>query len=525
MIKLSHFLLSCAFLASATSAQDIAVSRIASNSSDYAYYGTDGGIAAFSMGTTSCNVGNVVVAWGTGGGPPVIAQNMFKIKDGRMEQLGYSWMKEGFCAVNENSCGSCQGTPCSTLGIGCADTYGSGLNDGRFGVAKFRVNPVTGEWPNSWGAGPTGPTTIRGRLQVPANELADSSVTYISESQYPHEQDQMAGNGRNNASWIRAQWNNSNLSSLATTGPIHLYNPAIYAWKHYHSDVMIEELQLTDEGGPNVHGYVFVASKATAMPGGGYRYDYCVQNFNSDDAVGSFNVPADCSPSNVFFRDVDHHSGSIWDNTDWTLNQTGGTLDWSTQTFAQNPDANAIRWGTMFTFSFEADAAPGVAQATVGLFKSGGSMNATVFVPGSNCCSGGNISTYCSSTMNSASIVGAVLTASGSTNAADQSLTLSAHDLPLNKWSYFLMSRNQTFVPLFGGSQGNLCVGSPQIRFSNNVMTTGPGNLTFSPDFNNLPQGQVFLPGDTWNFQLWFRDNFPGPTSNTTNGASVTFCQ
>lgn len=521
-----HILLSFGLLAGAVSAQDMAVSRIASNSSDFAYYGTSGGIAAYSFGTTSCNVSNVIVAWGNSAGdPPVIAQNMFMIKDGRMEQLGYSWMKEGFCAVNENSCGSCQSTPCNTLGIGCADTYGSGLNDGRYGVAKFRVNPVTGLWPNSWGAGPTGPSTIRGRLQMPANELADSSVTYIAESQYPHHQDQMAGNGRNNASWIESRWNSSNLSSLTTTGQIHLYNPAIYAWKHYHPDVMIEEIELTDEGGAGVHGYLFVASKATALAAGGFRYDYCVQNFNSDDSVGSFSLPANCSPSNVFFHDVDHHSGSIWDNTDWTLNQTGGNLTWQTQTYAQNADANAIRWGTMFTFSFEADAQPGVAQATLGLFKSGGIVNATVLVPSNNCCSGGSIGTYCSSNINSGSIAGASLSGTGSTNSADQDLSLNATGLPINKWSYFLMSRSQTFVPFFGNSQGNLCVGAPQYRFSGNVLSTGAGSLSFAPDFNNLPQSQQFLPGDTWNFQLWFRDNFPGTTSNTTNGVSVTFCQ
>lgn len=526
MINFKLLLIGCALLTGAAAAQDIAVSKIANNSNDFAYYGQTGGIAAYSVGTTSCNVGNVTVAWGNSqGDPPVIASNMYKIQDGRMEQLGYTWLKPGFCAVNENSCGSCQGTPCSSLGIGCADTYGSGLNDGAGGVGKFRVNPVTGLWPSSWGAGPTGPSQIRGRLQMPANELADPSVTYFCETEYLSHHDSMAGNVRNNSSWIEARWTNSNINSLTTTGPIHMMDPAVYAWKHFHPDVMIEEIELTDEGGAGVHGYLFVASKATALTSGGYRYDYCVQNFNSDDSVGSFNVPGNCNPSNVFFRDVDHHSGSPWDNTDWTLNQTGGGLDWSTQTFAQNADANAIRWGTVFTFSFEADAQPGVAQATLGLFKSGGSRNATVFVPSSNCCSGGDITAYCSSTMNSASIIGAVLGASGSTNVADQNLSLDAHDLPLNKWSYFLMSRNQAFVPLFGGSQGNLCVGAPQIRFSGNVLNTGPGDLTFSPDFNNLPQNQIFQPGDTWNFQLWFRDNFTAPTSNTTNGVSVTFCQ
>ena len=30
-------------------------------------------------------------------------------------------------------------------------------------------------------------------------------------------------------------------------------------------------------------------------------------------------------------------------------------------------------------------------------------------------------------------------------------------------------------------------------------------------------------PGDTWNFQAWYRDANPGPTSNFTDAVSVTF--
>ncbi|MCP3916270.1 MAG: hypothetical protein GY711_12005 [bacterium] len=33
----------------------------------------------------------------------------------------------------------------------------------------------------------------------------------------------------------------------------------------------------------------------------------------------------------------------------------------------------------------------------------------------------------------------------------------------------------------------------------------------------------LFQPGETWNFQCWYRDNNPGPTSNFTDAVSVTF--
>ncbi|MCP4035984.1 MAG: hypothetical protein GY733_03545 [bacterium] len=37
---------------------------------------------------------------------------------------------------------------------------------------------------------------------------------------------------------------------------------------------------------------------------------------------------------------------------------------------------------------------------------------------------------------------------------------------------------------------------------------------------NRLPRTAV-QPGDTWNFQCWYRDNNPGPTSNFTDAVTV----
>ena len=68
-------------------------------------------------------------------------------------------------------------------------------------------------------------------------------------------------------------------------------------------------------------------------------------------------------------------------------------------------------------------------------------------------------------------------------------------------------------------------LGSPQIRFSAFVLNSGSiGSVKLAIDMNNLPQFQVFHPGDDWNFQLWYRDNNPGATSNFTDGLTVWFC-
>jgi len=142
-------------------------------------------------------------------------------------------------------------------------------------------------------------------------------------------------------------------------------------------------------------------------------------------------------------------------------------------------------------------------------------------------CSSAN---YCTAATNSTGVP-AVIGASGSPLVADNACTLEAWDMPLNEFAYFLMSESTAFVPNFGGSSGNLCVGAPIIRLSNPasggaVLNSGSsGTVALTLDFDLLPNGAHADPGDVWYFQLWFRDFDPssGPTSNTTDGLEVMF--
>jgi hypothetical protein len=109
----------------------------------------------------------------------------------------------------------------------------------------------------------------------------------------------------------------------------------------------------------------------------------------------------------------------------------------------------------------------------------------------------------CTPTANSAGSV-ATLTATGSLVVLDNDLDLLVTGLPLNQFGYFLMSETTGSSPV---SNGVLCLGAPQYRFNQDVLSSlGAGTMSFSPDLGNLPQGQVFGPGSTWYFQLWYRD-------------------
>ncbi len=120
--------------------------------------------------------------------------------------------------------------------------------------------------------------------------------------------------------------------------------------------------------------------------------------------------------------------------------------------------------------------------------------------------------------------VGATLSAQGSAVVGHNCMSMTAQMMPPGQFGYFLMSDTQGAFPLPGGSEGVLFLGLPLVRFSGHVLVVGPGgDATFAPDLSALPQATVISAGETWNFQMWFRDMNSGATSNTTNGLAITF--
>lgn len=133
---------------------------------------------------------------------------------------------------------------------------------------------------------------------------------------------------------------------------------------------------------------------------------------------------------------------------------------------------------------------------------------------------------YCSAVANSTGL-GASMSALGSTDSAQNNVTLLCDALPANQFGLFVVSRSQGFVPNPGGSLGNLCLGGNLGRY-NQVQNSGAlGEVTFAVDLTAVPQGSQFvptLPGDTWNFTYWYRDVVGGgAVSNFADGLSIDF--
>lgn len=551
LLQLLSTLLAAAALAApglALQGPDVVVSRLGydgGNANDFIYYGQSGGIAAYSFATTSCNIGNQQVIWQSSGtAHPVIGQNIFRLKNGRFEQLGQSWLKHGFCAVNETTCGSCQGTPCSTLGIGCADTYWGTLNDGSGGGPKWPINAATGAHTHAGGS-PTGPTAIRGRLQIPVDDMTpalNTGARYFAEAQYVTNDDSQAGNHKNNASW--REINVNSVSSITGASPTtHVGQTALQAWKAVDPAVTIVEMQIPNEGGTGVHGWYFLAYRVIDNGNGTWTYNYILQNLTSDRGIRSFRLPLSngAQISSVFFRGVPYHSGEVYDNTPWAYAQGSGILGWaSTQTHAQNANANAIRWGTAYTFSFVATSAPIGGTAEMEMFKPGSPslLTAPVLVPdigipavGTSFCSGDGSGAFCPCVNfgkpghgceNSASAVGCRLAGQGSASVGGDDLVLRATSSVPGQPGLFFQGNNA----INGGAgstfgDGVRCAGGNvqrlQIRTAN-----GAGEAATTASI--VTNGGVSA-GDTRRYQWWYRDP-AGPCGtgfNFSNGLELTW--
>lgn len=346
---------------------------------------TSGGktILAYSVGTTSCNIGTEQLEWfqSPDNRHPFITQNMFRHRDGRLEQIGMSWGKHGFFALQGSLCGACEPSSSgSYLGVGCSDPYSAFLNGFQLGLGtRSEVNAATGYFPGAYNETvPAASATIDRRLQVNADDMNPSlnaGAAYLVEAQYIHAQDAAIGNDNNNASWrpVSVGALVGGTYPLTTTGSTFVQQCAIEAWPSLNPEV---ELSVADIEGD---GRLILGCFVRDNGNGTWRYEYAVQNLNSDRSGDSFTVAVEpgTTISNIGFRDVDYHSGDPYDPTDWSPLVAGGSITWRGGDFATNPNANALRFATMYNFWFDADRPPSPSIAQMGLFKPGPAGAAT----------------------------------------------------------------------------------------------------------------------------------------------------
>lgn len=352
-----------------------------------------GNIGAWTMGTTSCNFGDQVLPWiAYSNLHPVIATNAYRLKGGRFEQIGMSWVKHGWGASAENACCTCINPQnFEALGVGCSDPYDAGTNSIQGGFMnnghivaglgpRSDINPYTGafDWPYTT-YGQSGDTIYK-RLQIVLNDVnpaLNAGALYFAECEYVTPNDAAAGNNYNNASYrqftVGSATGGSWLFNFSSQALIHRESPAIQAWQDQDPQVLIQTADVPGDG------RFYLGCRVSNNGNGTWHYEYAVWNMHSDRCAGSFTLPIHSSvvKSNFGFHDVFYHSGEPYDGTDWTQpqTQTQGQLTWTTATFASNPNANALRWGTLYNFRLDANTPPHGANVTLGLFKPGSPLS------------------------------------------------------------------------------------------------------------------------------------------------------
>lgn len=339
------------------------------------------GKRAYAVGTKSLNIGDQTVRWQGGSiHHPVIGQNLYRYTvdasrpGGRLEQIGMSWLKHGFTALAQSEFCSCNnpGTG-SLLGLGCSDPYSGSLNGsnssqgtscggsgGSGGLgARSEVNPTTGLITYPYQLCATGNATLRKRLIVADADLdTTAGVRYFVEGQYISDDDALAGNGLNNASFREVVISNASSKNLAwaTSGPFSSTQqqyPALAVWPLIDLSVQFVYLDTAVHPVQRFH----VARKVHDFGNGTYRHELAIHNLNSVLAGRKLTVrlPQGASIFNVGFKDIDHHSGEPYATTDWTHVVLGSEVSWETDPHDVDPNANALRWGTMFNFWFDAN--------------------------------------------------------------------------------------------------------------------------------------------------------------------------
>ncbi len=331
---------------------------------------------ALTLYTTSCNVGTVNVPWNAPMSVthPGIIMNLYRINNGRFEQIGWSWVKHGFYATNASQCGSCSTPGGSFLGPACSDTYGGGNNDDQYYLGgRDEWNPQTGMWTcqNSWFSNyvndctrrntGTGLTVTDHRLTALDSDLGISGAQYYYEARYINANDRNIYNNiasrHCTMSWTGSQWSFSTVDSAEVQGP------AINRWGDMRSFAQ-----------PQTDGDVIVAVQTTSLGNGMYHYEYAVYNSSLDRQIQTFSIPMPngMTVQNIGFRDIDQDGTNNWPGV-----YANNSITWSTTAYGSS-NANPLKYSSVFNFRFDANLPPVPGSAQLGLFKPGGSGPNTI---------------------------------------------------------------------------------------------------------------------------------------------------
>lgn len=341
---------------------------------------------AFTANYVVCNIGDMAAGWDTSSADhPVFTMGLYRvIADGsasRIEQVGMSWAHHAISgALNGVFCCSGCGSSAITMFLSprCSTTSSSGfIGTQQYFGPRYQVSASSGVFNYPFVSAAIQDGTSR-RLRARLNDLGGVSpaTRYFVEMQLVSVADASDNNVANNASSREVRFFGTPTDQsigFAIGSTTHAGRAAIFEWPAVTPSVVVRTVEIPGDG------VVFVAGNVTDLGNGRWRYDYAVQNLNSDRAIRSLSIPiGGCSAvEQLDFHDAEYHSGDglgdvNFDDSDWAATVGGGGVTWTTASFDENPSANALRWGTLYNFSFVSDAsAEPNSTVTLSLFKPG----------------------------------------------------------------------------------------------------------------------------------------------------------
>lgn len=311
---------------------------------------------------------------------PFLVWNMYRISDGRIEQLSASGVKHAFNTINVNCSLSCGYIDGSTLAPGCEDVYSSGTNNNNSNQGpRYDIVPSVGLFDScnsffSPGAGCSqtkSSTDFENRLMVPESELSTPGARYFLDAWYVIQFDTEIWNSMGyheiDPSPSGDGWSFNLLGSF-TEGPV------ISEWvTEVSPDPMADHviIQVPNEDPQQPYpdnmpqGHLRVLVQVTEVSETRWRYNYAVQNYDFDRNLDRFDIPLPDGAQifDTYFGDVEIDGE---DGDPWTVVHSSGVLSF------QAPSNNHLSWFGLYNFELETNVEPTEAgQVTLGVAEAG----------------------------------------------------------------------------------------------------------------------------------------------------------
>jgi len=282
---------------------------------------------------------------------PFLVWSMYRVHEGKFQQIGRSGVKHAFLTINFNCTLNCNDN--QILWPGCEDVYGVGNNDSNFDLGpRAEIEAAAGIWeqcgsffdPGCVGNQTNSSANTENRLGVLDSDLGlgPQGAEYFFQAWYVVRDDinifNTMGKRPLNPSRSGNVWNfNPGTFSVGATIDewVDPVNPGA------------GEANITIDAKEN--GSAKLALKTEDLGNGVYRYFYALNNFDIDVGITEFsiNLAPGTTISNIEFLDIDENAGN-----QWAVTQQNNQLTFTA------PAGEFQLWDSVYNFTFDANAEP-----------------------------------------------------------------------------------------------------------------------------------------------------------------------